>query len=176
MYTFRWDQSSGNGVLTYNTDASNEVTANGSGNGTTTSDCTDSPRLFSVSNSVGGELDAEISEMSIYNTVLTDANLTSLYNSGAGRLLTTAGAVDEKATLVSDSTAKTDNMTSDLGWTANSTPSGQGYDATNDYVVFKGINTSSDETESPRISMDLQDADWFNGRNLNDTAFTAKFK
>ena len=176
MYTFRWDQSSGNGVLTYNTDASNEVTANGSGNGTTTSDCTDSLRLFSQSNAVGGELDAEISEMSIYNTVLTDANLTSLYNLGAGRLLTTAGAVDEKATLVSDSTAKTDNMTSDLGWTANSTPSGQGYDATNDYVVFKGINTSSDETESPRISMDLQDADWFNGSNLNDTTFTAKFK
>ena len=99
MYTFRWDQSSGNGVLTYNTDASNEVTANGSGNGTTTSDCTDSLRLFSQSNAVGGELDAEISEMSIYNTVLTDANLTSLYNSGAGKLLTTAGSVDEKTNI-----------------------------------------------------------------------------
>ena len=84
MYTFRWDQSSGNGVLTYNTDASNEVTANGSGNGTTTSDCTDSLRLFSVSNSVSGELDAEIVEMSIYNTVLTDAQVTTLYNSGSG--------------------------------------------------------------------------------------------
>ena len=72
--------------------------------------------------------------------------------------------------------AITDNMTTNLGWTANSTPSGQGYDATNDYVVFKGINTSSDETESPRISMDMQDADFLNGSNVDDTAFTAKFE
>ena len=120
MYTFRWDQSSGNGVLTYNTDASNEVTANGSGNGTTTSDCTDSPRLFSLSNSVSGEVDAEIAEMSIYNTVLTDANLTSLYNSGAGRLLTTAGAVDEKTTL------GTSVYAAGLGTSADITTSGAG--------------------------------------------------
>jgi hypothetical protein len=72
--------------------------------------------------------------------------------------------------------AITDDMTTNLGWTANSTPSGQGYDATNDYVVFKGINTSSDETESPRISMDMQDADFLNGSNVDDTAFTAKFE
>ena len=99
MYTFRWDQSSGNGVLTYNRDGANELTKNGSGNGTTTSDCTDSPRLFSQSNSVSGELDSEIAEMSIFNTVLTDAEVTRLYNSGSGRLLTKAGSSDEKTTL-----------------------------------------------------------------------------
>ena len=71
----------------------------------------------------------------------------------------------------------TDNMTDNLGWTHNNTPSGQGYNATNDYVVFKGINTSSDETESPRISMDMQDADWFgSGVNMSDTYFVVKFE
>jgi hypothetical protein len=84
---------------------------------------------------------------------------------------------DDKATLITALTSKTDNMTTDLGWTANSTPSGQGYDATNDRVIFKGINTSSDETESPRISMDMQDADWFgSGVNMSDTNFVAKFE
>ena len=101
MYTFRWDQSSGNGVLTYNRDGANELTKNGSGNGTTTSDCTDSPRLFSQSNSVSGELDSEIAEMSIFNTVITDAEVTRLYNSGSGRLLTKAGSADEKDSLTS---------------------------------------------------------------------------
>ena len=100
MYTFRWDQSSGNGVLTYNRDGANKLTKNGSGNGTTTSDCTDSPRLFSQSNSVSGELDSEIAEMSIFNTVLTDAEVTRLYNSGSGRLLTKAGSADEKTTII----------------------------------------------------------------------------
>ena len=33
---------------------------------------------------MSGELDAEIVEMSIYNTVLTDAQVTTLYNSGSG--------------------------------------------------------------------------------------------
>jgi len=95
---------------------------------------------------------------------------------------TTSATQDDKATLITALTSKTDNMTTDLGWTANSTPSGQGYDATNDRVIFKGINTSSDASESPRIYMDMQDADFLGGNattgavNLDDTAFTAKFE
>ena len=98
MYTIRWDQSSGNGVLTYKTDGANEVTKNGSGNGTTTSDCTDSPRLFSESDAVSGELDAEIAEMSIWNRILTTAEETALYNSGSGKIIATDPSWKEEGT------------------------------------------------------------------------------
>ena len=170
MYTFRWDQSSGNGVLTYNRDGANELTKNGSGNGTTTSDCTDSPRLFSQSNSVSGELDSEIAEMSIFNTVLTDAEVTRLYNSGSGRLLTKAGSSDEKTTLA-DATVTTDatptytpDMTSDTDW----------LDTVSDRI---DNNTSTGKIDFDVHRTDTNQALSYDlGTALSNTAWTLRYK
>ena len=65
-------------------------------------------------------------ELMIFDTVLTDAQLTRIYNAGAGRLLSNAGTTDEKATLVTASST-IDNGLTDIDGSQDSTGADGGF-------------------------------------------------
>ena len=68
-----------------------------------------------------------------------------------------------------------DDLTTDKGWTTSNGISGNGYNAS-DYVDFKLICPDSSSLAGGRVLVDLQHADYLNGSNLSNTAFTARIK
>ena len=75
----------------------------------------------------------------------------------------------------SSGTGKIDDLTTDKGWTTSNGISGNGYNAS-DYVDFKLICPDSSSLAGGRVLVDLQHADYLNGSNLSNTAFTARIK
>ena len=75
----------------------------------------------------------------------------------------------------SSGTGKIDDLTTDKGWTTSNGIAGNGYNAS-DYVDFKLICPDSSSLAGGRVLVDLQHADYLNGSNLSNTAFTARIK
>ena len=100
-YVMTWDNSTT--TVTFYRDGANKETGSGSSGASGTADeplviC---GHAYDSASSIAktGTLNGKVCELAIWNTVLTDAQVSRIYNGGDGRLLTLAGVQDDKTTI-----------------------------------------------------------------------------
>jgi len=165
-YVMTWDNSTT--TVTFYRDGANKETGSGSSGASGTADeplvicghAYDSASTIAKT----GTLNGKVCELAIWNTVLTDAQVSRIYNGGDGRLLTLAGVQDDKTTITNVPTGtrfeETDTRKTyrRVGKIAGTSGTGS---------VFADITRYNSENDA--VSFDL-------GANLSDTQWTMRFK
>ena len=98
FYVFRWDYSQSTGTLLISVDNGTAESFNKTSNTASNSNAGQVARFCSDTWSGSESLSGNILELSIWNRILTNAELTTLYNSGSGKIIATDPSWKEEGT------------------------------------------------------------------------------
>ena len=141
---------------------------------TTQGTASNSPIAFRIARSSGSVYFAvNFSEYSIWNRVLSDAEITTLYNSGSGKTLDTAkGATwTMEPTFEDDFTSYADQTAADLAWVSQETASTR-VNVTNDNLAFSVTGTSNKGISYDLGVGNVSDTTWILQYTLAHTTYT----